>query len=167
MLSVSDLSAEQVEQIKAWVADGEQMADLQRRLKEDFGFNVTYMDTRFLALDLGLDFYTEPEAEPEAEEGTIEAEVMDAPPEAASALDPAPAPAGMPAGPVTVGLDQVAIPGSMVSGTVTFSDGEKGRWMIDEMGRPSLDVETEGYSPAQSDLESFQVELRKLLEKPM
>ena len=34
MVSVSDLSSEQVEMVKEWVAEGAQMADLQKRLKE-------------------------------------------------------------------------------------------------------------------------------------
>ena len=61
MVSVSDLSSEQVEMVKKWVAEGAQMADLQNRLKDDFGFNVTYMDTRFLSLDLALNFQVDEE----------------------------------------------------------------------------------------------------------
>ena len=61
MVSVSDLSSEQVEMVKKWVAEGAQMADLQKRLKDDFGFNVTYMDTRFLSLDLALNFQVDEE----------------------------------------------------------------------------------------------------------
>ena len=56
MVNVSDLSSEQVEEVKGWVAGGAQMADVQRRLNEDFGFKATYMDTRFISLDLELDF---------------------------------------------------------------------------------------------------------------
>ena len=41
MVSVSDLSSEQVEMVIGWVAEGAQMADVQRRLKDDFGFNVS------------------------------------------------------------------------------------------------------------------------------
>lgn len=59
MFSASDLSKDQIEIIKGWVAEGAQMADVQKRLKNDFGFNVTYMDTRFLSLDLELDFQVE------------------------------------------------------------------------------------------------------------
>jgi len=68
---------------------------------------------------------------------------------------------------VSVGLDQVAIPGAMVSGTITFSDGERGRWMIDTMGRPSIDPETPNYQPTQTDLEDFQVKLKHLFETQM
>jgi hypothetical protein len=52
----------------------------------------------------------------------------------------------------------------MVSGTVTFSDGMKGLWLIDEMGRPSIDPDQPGYQPSESDLVSFQEELKGLLD---
>ena len=154
MVSVSDLSSEQVEMVKEWVAEGAQMADLQKRLKDDFGFNVTYMDTRFLSLDLALNFQVgEEESEgpndienPEAqEEVELEPLVQDG-------------------ATVTVTLDQVARPGAMVSGTVTFSDGMKALWLIDEMGRPSIDPDQPGYQPSEADLVSFQAELKGLLD---
>ena len=65
---------------------------------------------------------------------------------------------------VTVTLDQVARPGAMVSGTVTFRDGMKGLWLIDEMGRPSIDPDQPGYQPSEADLVSFQAKLKGLLD---
>ena len=65
MFSVSDLNEEQVKQIRLWVEEGAQMADVQKRLESEFGHIVTYMDTRFLSLDLGLEFQVEEEPEPE------------------------------------------------------------------------------------------------------
>ena len=70
----------------------------------------------------------------------------------------------MAGGAVSVTVDQITAPGAMVSGRVTFSDGEGARWMIDQMGRPSLDPETMGYQPTHEDLVSFQGELRSALE---
>ena len=52
----------------------------------------------------------------------------------------------------------------MVSGRVTFSDGEKAMWWIESTGRPGLDPETAGYRPTEEDLMSFQMELRRVLE---
>ena len=154
MVSVSDLSSEQVEMVKGWVAEGAQMADVQRRLKDDFGFNVTYMDTRFLSLDLELNFEVN-EEEAKAEE-VIEAPQVQEEPDLEGVK-----PSG---GSVSASLDQVARPGSMVSGTVTFSDGMKGVWLIDEMGRPSIDPDQPGYQPSEADLVSFQEELKGLLD---
>ena len=154
MVSVSDLSSEQVEMVKKWVAEGAQMADLQKRLKDDFGFNVTYMDTRFLSLDLALNF----QVDEEESEGPNDIEN----PEAQEEVDLGPLVQDEEA--VTVTLDQVARPGAMVSGTVTFSDGMKALWLIDEMGRPSIDPDQPGYQPSEADLVSFQAELKGLLD---
>ena len=52
----------------------------------------------------------------------------------------------------------------MVSGGVTFSDGVKAVWMIDEYGRPGLEPETPGYQPTETDLDEFQKHLRALLQ---
>lgn len=167
MLNMSDLSAERIEEIKRWVAEGAQMADVQRRLTDDFGLKVTYMDTRFLSLDLGLEFHVEEVSEPEAEvplDGTAVEEPLDA---------VAPQPSDLLASEqegeanVTATLDQVARPGAMVSGTVTFTDGMKGRWMIDELGRPSVDPDQAGYQPNEADLVAFQERLRILLDGQM
>lgn len=154
MVSVSDLSSEQVEMVKEWVAEGAQMADLQKRLKDDFGFNVTYMDTRFLSLDLALNF----QVVEEESEGPNDIEN----PEAQEEVDLEPLVQDKET--VTVTLDQVARPGAMVSGTVTFSDGMKALWLIDEMGRPSIDPDQPGYQPSEADLVSFQAELKGLLD---
>ena len=154
MVSVSDLSSEQVEMVKEWVAEGAQMADLQKRLKDNFGFNVTYMDTRFLSLDLALNF----QVDEEESEGPNDIEN----PEAQEEVDLEPLVQDKET--VTVTLDQVARPGAMVSGTVTFSDGMKALWLIDEMGRPSIDPDQPGYQPSEADLVSFQAELKGLLD---
>jgi len=156
MFSASDLSKDQIEIIKGWVAEGAQMADVQKRLKNDFGFNVTYMDTRFLSLDLELDFQVE---EKESEQLAPDDNESPRIPEEVDLVPNQPAGGG-----VSATLDQIARPGSMVSGTVTFSDGMKGRWLIDEMGRPSIDPDQPGYQPSESDLVSFQEELKGLLD---
>ena len=154
MVSVSDLSSEQVEMVKEWVAEGAQMADLQKRLKDDFGFNVTYMDTRFLSLDLALNF----QVDEEESEGANDIKNS----EAQEEVDLEPLVQDKET--VTVTLDQVARPGAMVSGTVTFSDGMKALWLIDEMGRPSIDPDQPGYQPSEAELLSFQAELKGLLD---
>jgi hypothetical protein len=68
-------------------------------------------------------------------------------------------------GRVTVGVDTVARPGAMVSGSVTFSDGQKGTWYLDQFGRLGVSAEKQGYKPSPADVESFQTELEKELAK--
>jgi len=120
------------------------MSDLQRHLKEQFGIAITYMDTRFLILDLGINLVEETKAPEKVEEPK-------APPAAT--------------GQVVVTMDTLTLPGALVSGRVTFSDGETAVWMLDQMGRPGLDPDTTGYRPSQEDIMEFQVQLRGLLQK--
>lgn len=131
------------------------MADVQKKLTEEFGFKVTYMDTRFLALDLELEFAKEEEKKTEE---PVESSLV-------SGSETTELPAGT--GEVDATVDQVARPGAMVSGTVTFSDGMKGVWLIDEMGRPSIDPDQAGYQPSEDDLMAFQEKLRVLLDGHM
>lgn len=142
MFSAKQLSEDQVTAIKTWAAEGAQLPDIQLRMKEDFGLSLTYMDTRLLVLDLGIELAEAKKDEPVAE------------------VKPAPVPTGF----VSVTMDEIAIPGAIVSGKVVFSDGEAGIWMLDQTGRPSLDPDTPGYSPSREDLMEFQKQLRALIE---
>ena len=143
MFSASQLTPEQVNALQQWAAEGATMSDLQRHLKDDFGFTITYMDTRFVILDLGIQLIEEPKAEPKIED------------------KPAPIPTGV----VTTTMDTLTLPGALVSGKVTFSDGETAVWMLDQSGRPGLDPDTAGYRPSQDDITEFQQQLRTLIQK--
>ena len=120
------------------------MSDLQRRLKEEFSIGITYMDTRLLVLDLGL-------------------ELQETAKPAAPVV--APSAAAVPTGQVSVTMDHLTLPGALVSGHVTFSDGETAVWMLDQSGRPGLDPDTTGYRPTQEDIVEFQKQLRTLVQK--
>jgi hypothetical protein len=147
MFSASKLTGEQKDALYRWAAEGATMADLQRRLKDEFGLGITYMDTRFLVLDLKLELREEPKAEEKKpEDGVV--------------LEP-PAPTGV----VTVTMDDLVLPGALVSGRVTFSDGEAGTWLIDQTGRPGLDPDKPGYRPTAEDIAEFQTQLRGLLRQ--
>ena len=142
MFSTKQLSGEQITAIQSWAAGGAQLPDIQLRMKEDFGFSLTYMDTRFLVLDLGSEMIVEKMEEPAAE-------IKQAP---------------IPTGAVSVTMDAIAMPGAIVSGKVVFSDGEAGIWMLDQTGRPALDPDTPGYAPSREDVMEFQKQLRVLIE---
>jgi hypothetical protein len=150
MFSSKQLSDDQKNAIHAWAADGATMSDIQRRITEEFGHRITYMDTRFLVLDLGITLKQEPKAE----------EKQQADP---SAADDAVGSDSSTTGGVTVTRDEITIPGTMFSGKVRFSDGENALWYVDETGRLGLDADTTGYRPSQEDIISFQVELKKLV----
>jgi hypothetical protein len=154
MISASQLTPEQIETIKSWAENGARMADIQRRLGDELSLSATYMDTRFLMLDLGIELRDEAPVDEEPPAGG-EPEPVEEPPVPEEATGP---------GGVSVQLDQITKPGAMVSGRITFSDGERGMWWIDSTGRPGLDTETAGYRPSEADLVAFQTELRRLLE---
>lgn len=142
MFSTKQLSEEQISSIRAWAAAGAQLPEIQLRMKEQFGLSVTYMDTRFVVLDLGIELVEEKKGEalPEIKEKPI------------------------PTGMVKVTMDSIAIPGALVSGRAVFSDGEAAIWMLDQTGRPALDPDTAGYQPTKEDIIEFQKQLRALIE---
>ena len=166
MISSSDLSEEQKAAMRQWVEEGADLSDIQKRLKGELELNVTYMDTRLLVLDLGIEIKVEDTEEAdspseEQESVTQGDEALEAPPEEPRGD---PLPDGLSAGSVEVTTDEVTRPGAMVSGSVTFSDGAKAIWLIDEYGRPGLEPETPGYQPSESDLSEFEKHLRALLQ---
>lgn len=120
------------------------MSDLQRQLKEEFGFTLTYMDTRFLILDLSIELIEEPK---DAEKKVADKPLL------------------VPTGTVSVTMDALTLPGALVSGKVVFSDGETAIWMLDQTGRPGLDPDTPGYRPSPEDISEFQLQLRDLIQK--
>lgn len=159
MISAKNLSAEQKEAIAQWAAEGAQLAGIQRSLKEEFGLNLTYMDTRFLVLDLGVELQSEEAS------GSDESAARESPLEPPSREESQPGAGVAGAGAVKVTTDEIARPGALVSGLVTFSDGERAVWLIDQMGRLGLDPDTPGYQPTEADAIAFERELRQLLER--
>ena len=176
------LSDEQKATLREWVAGGAELGEIQNRLKEEFDLSLTYLDTRFLLDDLDLELVSD--ADDEAEDPAPETPLTDEagtppadgglpdPPADAEPLDgiPDPEPAaddvgadGAPAGSVSLTVDTLTQPGSVVSGKVTFSDGNTAAWYLDQMGRLGLDPAQEGYQPPQEDIAAFQMELQKAL----
>lgn len=74
-----------------------------------------------------------------------------------------------PSGPskVAVSVDKVSlIPGALASGSVTFSDGVTGQWVVDQYGRPGFTkISKEGYRPSPADAQGFMKELSTALQK--
>ena len=62
-------------------------------------------------------------------------------------------------------VDHLARPGALVSGGVTFSDGQTATWDLDETGRLGLTTKQTGYKPTPEDVKAFQVELQGQLQK--
>src|SRR5664280_1379098 len=49
------LSPEQTQAVASWVAAGDSLSVIQKKLSEQFKVSMTYMDVRFLVDDLGLE----------------------------------------------------------------------------------------------------------------
>ncbi len=163
-----NLSDPQRQAVKEWLAAGASLSDVQQRLKSEFSLTLTYMDVRLLVLDIGAEVKDKPEPAP------AKAEAPEHPADTPEAEDPyaddveeqgAPSPDGDAGSKVTLSLDRLVVPGAMFSGDVTFSDGVKARWLIDQMGRFGLDPETPGYRPTPADLQAFQIQLRLELKR--
>jgi hypothetical protein len=138
------LTDDQKAAISKWIEAGASLSEIQKRLKEEFQISITYLEARLLADDLKLALK---EPERPAEQPPLPAAEPEKP-----ALS----------GKVSVTMDQITRPGAMVSGRVTFSDGQKAEWYLDQTGRLGLNPSTPGYRPSQQDVMDFQVELEKL-----
>jgi hypothetical protein len=151
----SSPSDDQKRQIAGWVNEGMGLSDIQKKINDDFGIVMTYMDVRFLVDDLNLDLIDE-EEESEEEDTDEESGAADTPPSPEDTL-------GDSAGGVQVELDTVTPPGAMASGSVTFSDGQHKKWTLDQFGRLGLTGGEEGYKPSDEDVMEFQKQLDSAL----
>jgi hypothetical protein len=153
--------------VSGWIAEGLKLSEIQKRLASECGLNLTYMEVRLLVDDLKL---TPKDPAPSKGEKLLSMSpaanagaLPDANP-APEADEPSPAPPGVP-GKVSVTVDAVTRPGAMVSGNVTFSDGQPAVWYLDQMGRLGLGPKQQGYKPSAADLQTFQQALETELSK--
>jgi hypothetical protein len=160
------LSEEQRQRVTAWILEGAKLSEIQSRLTSEFGLKLTYMDTRFLVDDLKL-VPKDPEppkvAEPPADPKKAEAPTVPAPAEISDEGDEAALPPA--ATKVTVSVDQITRPGALISGKVTFSDGQLADWYLDQMGRLGVVPKVQGYKPAAADVQEFQLALQREVQK--
>ena len=191
------LTPEQKSAVSTWIAAGDNLSAVQKKLREQFQLSLTYMDVRFLVDDLDLtlkDPAPKPDtsdvtkakapapapkspapaekkglldkakeklglgkatAEPDAADADLDADALEE-----DALPPAP-------GNVVVELDALTLsPGAIASGTVTFSDGVTGKWVVDQYGRPGFtSISQPGYRPTPEDGQAFMQELDAALRQ--
>lgn len=143
MFNAKDLTDEQKAQIAEWAAAGDQLNDLQKKMSEAFGANITYMDTRFAIIDLGIELVVAAEPEEEKQD------------------EPKPL---TPLGYVDAKVDTIVRPGFLASGTVIFSDGVNALWGLDQEGRLKLDADDPSYQVEDEDMVAFQEILRDKLK---
>ena len=151
-----NLDEGQRNRVAEWIAQGLKLSEIQTRLVAELGVTMTYMDVRFLVDDLKL---VPKDVEPLKPMGGP----LSAPATADSVAKPVDAPAA--AAGVTMVVDQLARPGAVVSGKVTFTDGNRADWYIDQTGRLGLVPQQTGYRPPAADLQQFQAALEVELSK--
>ena len=61
------LTAQQEALVRAWAAEGASLSDIQTRLADECGVKLSYLDTRFLLIDLKVDLAEKPEKKPVAD----------------------------------------------------------------------------------------------------
>jgi len=177
------LSPEQTQAVAGWVAAGDNLSAIQKKLFEQYTLSLTYMDVRFLVDDLNLSLKdpapkvsTDLGKAPAAPAGGAEkkgfldkakeklglSKEADIPPDDAEEDFSAGG-----AGTVSVTVDKVTvIPGAVAAGTVTFSDGVTGKWIVDNYGRPGFtEISRPGYRPSPADAQAFMQELNLAMQK--
>jgi len=163
--TIMNLDDSQKATVRTWIEAGAQPAEIQKRIGEEFGVSLTYMEVRFLLADLDLkpkdqDVPPDPAVaalqKKEAEQTAAAPGGMD---------DQGPGPEGSSTGGVSLSVDRVTRAGSVVSGQVTFSDGKRAEWYLDQMGRLGLAPAEKGYKPSQADVMDFQTALQNELAK--
>jgi hypothetical protein len=156
-----NLDDSQRKTVGEWIAQGLKLSEIQNRLASDLGVTMTYMDVRLLVDDLKL---TPKDIEPaKAPASTLQSSAA-VPAPGAGQPSATSAAAGKPGG-VSVSVDKIARPGAVVSGKVTFSDGNHADWYFDQTGRLGLVPQQPGYRPPPADLQQFQTSLDSELSK--
>ena len=152
-----NLDEAQRQRVTAWILEGAKLSEIQNRLLSEFKLKFTYMEVRLLVDDLKLT-PKDPEP-PKIVAPPAEAKIVG---EKKTPLktESAPAPGG-----VSVSVDQIAKPGAIVSGKVTFSDGQNADWYLDQTGRLGVVPAHQGYKPSQTDVQEFQTVLQSELAK--
>jgi hypothetical protein len=158
-----NLDDAQRKKVSAWIAEGAKLSEIQNKLAAEFGLRLTYIDVRFLVDDLKL---TPQDAEPPKApaaplvQSTSPASALGTPSKETPTAEPL-----VPSGNPSISVDQIARPGTVVSGTVTFADGQKADWYLDQTGRLGLAPQQTGYRPAPEAVQQFQLALEKELSK--
>lgn len=140
---------ERKEVVRQLLKEGRTLSQIQDFLRNEKDDSITYMELRLLLSEM-------PDAKlPEKE--------LPKPPVLPPDSKPATPEAG--GGKLSISVDQVPAPGSMLSGYARFASGAKAHWFLDEMGRLGLDPELGTGKPTQNDMQEFSTELKQLLQQ--
>lgn len=157
----SKVNAEQLDAVRLWASQGIDLNGIQKQLAAEFDLHLTYMEVRFLLLDHNIEI-ARPQEQPTS------APAAEPTPQPEPAAQPSAVPGRDPmtgAGSVkpTLSLDDIQIPGTILSGKCEFPSGTKVAWQIDQMGR--LDCSQVSGTMTPEEQQAFVFELRQILSK--
>ena len=175
------LTPEQMKAVSEWVAAGDSLSTVQKKLADQLKISMTYMDVRFLVDDLNLALK---DPVPKVDASDVTKAPVEKPADKKGFLDKAKEKLGLgsteaeeeiatepveepPSSGVSVSVDKVNLnPSAMATGTVTFPGGVTGKWIVDLQGRPGItEVSKAGYRPSQADAQAFMQELSRALQQ--
>jgi len=188
------LTDEQAAVVRTWADAGADLPVIQKRLGDEFEVHLTFMDTRFLIADLGIELKAEEEEEQEIVEPAAEEVVTGPEPEAgagagvpadqtqplaaddavadepfASGPEAEPAaqadPAAEPMEQVAVTISELQRPGMMANGRVTFANGQDAEWYLDQMGQLGMNPADPKFRPSPRQMLAFQQELQRVAQQ--
>ena len=132
--------------VRELLAKGQTLSQIQDYLHKEKNDPITYMELRLLLSEM-----------PDAKLQERERPKTVTPPQSAPPANPAAKSIGAARESESVGsklsisVDQVPAPGSMLSGYARFSSGAKAHWFLDEMGRLGLEPELGASKPTQKE----------------
>ena len=132
--------------IGQYLADGFELPEIQDKLLDEHGENMTFLELRLLAAELDDIDWTKREEPEEVEEQKDDEDDVQAP----QATDK-----------TVVEVSKIARPDAVLSGTVTFASGASADWKIDQFGRCAF--ENRDGEPTQQEIMEFQQELQRKL----
>ncbi len=144
--------------IQQLLTEGRTLSEILDYLHREKGDSITYMEMRLLLSEM-----------PNAKLPEKEVPKPPAPSAAPSAIESTTAKPDAPGqtagGKLSISVDQIPQPGSMLSGYARFGSGAKAHWMLDEMGRIGVEPELGSSKPTTQDMKEFTTELRRLLQQ--
>ena len=129
--------------------EGLTLNEIHKILSDEHSVKMTFMELRLLSSEIeDMDWSQFDPKKEEPEEDDAEAK------EVSGEVEPG----------TQIEMNKVQIPGTMMSGSVVFLSGVKGKWSIDQFGSLDLGLDDESQQPTEEDMEDFQTTLRQQLQ---
>ena len=159
--TVTGMTNEERKQVvRELLGKGQTLSQILDTLHKEKGDPITYMELRLLLSEM-------PDAKLPEKELPKTVLPPAAPPGSGALKDSGPAAVGQETagGKLSISVDQMPTPGTMLSGYARFSSGAKAHWFLDEMGRLGVEPELGSGKATPKDMQEFTTELRRMLQQ--